>query len=559
MLLPARRLLPFLLALLPPVALAGELALEAPDEIAELLSPYLPDEASGIELQKLSREILSTEGYFSPVVSFVQKEDELQLKIDPGTRTMITQVNITVDGKIEPKIRAEMIANWALPVGQPFRQADWDRAKQQLLRELLANDFAGAKLLDSEAEIDPPQASASLTAHYAAGPRYRIGALRIEGLERYDPELIARYNRMIAPGDPYREDALNALQSTLQATPYFSSVNVQLDQDALAGDDERVDVPLVIRVRERPGHRLSFGAGVSSNTGARVEFNYQTPNLFNQAWSMDAGIRLEQKKQLAYSDIFFPPDEKNRRHSVGAMTENTYIQGLRSDRSAIGAQSVQQRGSIEQRLALQWQQEYLEPDGAESSSSRALVPNVMWTWRKVDNVLDPHQGIVLQAQIGGGAKAVLSDQNFIRLYSRYQQFFPLGRRDTLILRAELGYTFANSRDGIPQDYLFRTGGSSSVRGYPYKSLGVADGNATVGGRYLGVFSTEITHWLDDDWGIAAFVDAGDAVDALQDLKPAVGYGLGARWRSPAGPLGVDLAYGQRINEFHLHFSLAIPF
>ena len=559
MLFPARRLLPFLLALLPPIVLAGELALEAPDEIAELLNPYLPEEASGVELQKLSREILSTEGYFSPVVSFVQKEDELQLKIDPGTRTLITQVNLTVDGKIEPKIRDEMIAGWALPVGQPFRQADWDKAKQQLLGELLANDFAGAKLLDSEAEIDPPNASASLTAHYASGPRYRIGALRIEGLERYDPELIARYNRMIEPGDSYREDKLNALQSTLQATPYFSSVSVQLDQETLAGNDELVDVPLVIRVRERPSHRLAFGAGVSSNTGARVEFNYHTPNLFNQAWAMDAGIRLEQKKQLAYSDIFFPPDEKNRRHSVGAMAENTYIEGLRSDRTAIGVQSVQQRGSIEQRLALQWQREYLEPDGAEASTSKALVPNVMWTWRKVDNVLDPHQGIVLQAQIGGAAKAVLSDQNFIRLYSRYQQFIPLGRRDTLILHGELGYTIADSRAGIPQDYLFRTGGSSSVRGYAYQSLGVADGDATVGGRYLGVFSAEATHWLDDDWGIAAFVDAGDAVDSRQDLKPAVGYGLGARWRSPAGPLGVDLAYGQRSNEFHLHFSLAIPF
>ena len=559
MLFPARHLLPILFALLPPIVLAGELALEAPDEIAELLNPYLPEEASGVELQKLSREILSTEGYFSPMVSFVQKEDELQLKIDPGTRTLITQVNLTVDGKIEPKIRDEMIAGWALPVGQPFRQADWDRAKQQLLGELLANDFAGAKLLDSEAEIDPPNASARLTAHYASGPRYRIGALRIEGLERYDPELIARYNRMIEAGDPYREDKLNALQSTLQATPYFSSVSVQLDQEALAGNDELVDVPLVIRVRERPSHRLAFGAGVSSNTGARVEFNYHTPNLFRQAWAMDAGIRLEQKKQLAYSDIFFPPDEKNRRHSVGAMAENTYIEGLRSDRTAIGVQSVQQRGSIEQRLALQWQREYLEPDGAEASTSKALVPNVMWTWRKVDNVLDPHQGIVLQAQIGGAAKAVLSDQNFIRLYSRYQQFIPLGRRDTLILHGELGYTIADSRAGIPQDYLFRTGGSSSVRGYAYQSLGVADGDATVGGRYLGVFSAEATHWLNDDWGIAAFVDTGDAVDSRQDLKPAVGYGLGARWRSPAGPLGVDLAYGQRSNEFHLHFSLAIPF
>lgn len=533
--------------------------LEAPDEIAELLSPYLPDEASGIELQKLSREILSTEGYFAPQISVAQKADEWQLKIDPGTRTLITRVNVTVDGKIEAKIRDEMIAAWTLPVGQPFRQADWDRAKQQILGQLLANDFAGARLLDSEAEIDPAKASAKLTASYATGPRYRIGALRFEGLERYDPELIARYNRMVEPGDAYREDQLNALQSTLQATPYFSSVSVQLDQEALAGDDEQVDVPLLIRVRERPTHRLSFGAGFSSNTGARVEFNYHTPNLFSQAWALDAGIRLEQKKQLAYSDIFFPPDEKNRRHSLGAMTENTYIQGLRSDRNAIGGQSVRQRGSIEQRLGLQWQREYLEPDGAQASTNIALVPNIGWTWRKVDNLLDPHQGIVLQAQIGGATKALLSDQNFIRLYSRYQQFIPLGRRDTLILHGELGYTLADSRNGIPQDYLFRTGGANSVRGYPYQSLGVTEGDATVGGRYLGGFSVEATHWLDNDWGIAAFIDAGDALDSLQDIKPALGYGLGTRWRSPAGPLGVDLAYGQRINELHLHFSLAIPF
>lgn len=533
--------------------------LEAPAEIVELLSPHLPDEVSGIELQKLSREILSTEGYFSPQISVVQKADDLQLKIDPGERTLITRVDLTVDGKIEAKIRDEMIASWALPVGHPFRQADWDKAKQQLLGQLLAHDFAGASLLDSKAEIDPPKASANLTVHYATGPRYRIGNLRVEGLERYEPELIARYNRMVAPGDPYREDQLNTLQSTLQATPYFSSVRVQLDRESLVGDTEHVDVPLLIRVRERPSHRLSFGAGFSSNTGARVEFNYHTPNLFSQAWALDAGVRLEQKKQLAYSDIFFPPDEKNRRYSLGAMTENTYIEGLRSDRNAIGGQSVQQRGSIEQRLGLQWQREYLEPDGALASTNIALVPNITWIWRKVDNLLDPHQGIVLQAQIAGATKALLSDQNFVRLYSRYQQFIPLGRRDTLILHGEVGYTLADSRNGIPQDYLFRTGGANSVRGYPYQSIGVSEGDATVGGRYLGGFSVEATHWLDDHWGVAAFIDAGDAVDSLQDIKPAVGYGLGTRWRSPAGPLGVDLAYGQRISELRLHFSLAIPF
>jgi translocation and assembly module TamA len=232
---------------------------------------------------------------------------------------------------------------------------------------------------------------------------------------------------------------------------------------------------------------------------------------------------------------------------------------LQTERYAFGAQSIQQRGSIEQRLSLQWQKEHLRPDGVAESVSIALVPNVMWTWRNVDNPLNPQRGTVIQAQIGGATKAIVSDQNFLRLHSRVQQFIPLGKNNTLILHGEIGYTAAESRQGIPQDYLFRTGGTGSVRGYSYQSLGVKEGAAIVGGRYLAVGSIEATHWLDESWGVAAFVDAGDAVDSLQDVRLAVGYGLGGRWRSPAGPLGVDLAYGQRTSEIQLHFSLAIPF
>ena len=559
MLFSARRLLPLLLIALPQMVLAGEVALDAPEEIVELLEPYLPEDVGSTQAQKLSREILSTEGYFSPLFEIRETDGELSLKIDPGPRTKITTVNVTVDGKIDPKIRDEVIASWSLPVGQAFRQDDWSSAKTHLLSRLLASDHAAAKLLDSEADIDPPNASASLTAHYDAGPRYRFGELRIEGLQRYNPDLVQRYNRVISPGDPYREEKLSALQSTLQATPYFSSVSVQLDQEAGATDGDTVDAPVIVRLRERAAHRISFGAGASSNTGARVEANYHTPNLFNQAWTLDSGLRLEQKKQTAYTDVFFPPDEKNRRHGLGVMAEGTNIQGLQTERYAFGAQSIQQRGSIEQRLSLQWQKEHLRPDGAEETVSIALVPNVMWTWRKVDNPLNPQRGAVIQAQIGGATKAVISDQNFLRLHSRLQQFIPLGKADTLILHGEIGYTAAESRQGIPQDYLFRTGGTGSVRGYAYQSLGVKEGAAIVGGRYLAVGSIEATHWLDDSWGIAAFVDAGDAVDSLQDARLAVGYGLGGRWRSPAGPLGIDLAYGQRTSKLQLHFSLAIPF
>lgn len=554
-----RHLVLILLALASPLA-AGEIDLRAPAEISELLTPYLPETAgSQRKLQELLGEILATEGYFSPLFEFSEQDGDLQVTITPGPQTRIGSVDLAVDGPLAAKTREELLAGWGLPVGQPFRQEDWSEAKQQILARLLASEHAAAQLLDSAAEIDTETQRAALRAHYDAGPPYRFGELKISGLQRYAPQLIERYNRTVLPGEPYREERLNALQATLQASPYFSSVQASLDMDSEIGPDGTVTAPVLLRVRERAAHRISFGAGVSSNTGARVEANYHTPDLFNQAWALDTGLRLEQKKQTAYADVFLPPDSKNRRNSVGLMAEGTDIQGLKTERYAFGAQTVQQRGSIEQRLSVNWQEERREPDGALATTSRALVPNVMWTWRQVDNPLDPHKGIVLQAQVGGGAKALLSDQNFVRLHSRWQQFIPLGKDNLLTLRGEIGYTLADSRQHIPQDYLFRTGGTGSVRGYAYQSLGIKEGSATVGGRYLGVVSAEATHWLNESWGIAGFVDAGDAVDDLQDVRLAVGYGLGARWRSPAGPIGVDLAYGQRTAEFQLHFSLAIPF
>ncbi|RIX49199.1 MAG: outer membrane protein assembly factor [Rhodocyclales bacterium GT-UBC] len=555
-----RRLSPLCLIALAVPLTAGELALQAPEEIAELLQPYLPESAgSPRKTRGLIGEILATEGYFSPVFDFTEADDgDLHLKLDPGPRTRIEQVDVLIDGALTPSRRAELTADWRLPVGRPFRQTDWNDAKQQVLSQLLAGEHAAARLLDSSAEIDAARQQAKLHVHYDAGPRYRFGELQIDGLQRYSPELVARYNRSAQAGEAYSEDKLNALQAALLASPYFSSVQAALDMDAAADDDGTVTAPVRLSLRERAAHRAAFGAGASSNTGARVEFNYNTPDLFNRAWELDSGLRLEQKKQTAYADVFLPPDDKNRRHSTGLMLENTDIQGLQTSRLALGAQSVQQRGSIEQRLSLNWQQERREADGI-AATSRALVPNVMWTWRKVDSLLNPHRGIVVQAQVGGGAKAALSDQNFLRLHSRVQWYLPLGPVDTLTLRGEIGYTLADSRQHIPQDYLFRTGGTGSVRGYAYQSLGIKEGSAIVGGRYLGVVSAEATHWLNESWGIAAFVDAGDAVDARQNIKPAIGYGLGARWRSPAGPIGADLAYGERTGDIQLHFSLAIPF
>lgn len=481
------------------------------------------------------------------------------VRVDPGPRTVIEDVDIVITGRLDDDFRRSLVAGWPLDVGQPFRQADWSAAKQQVLTRLLGHGYAGAGLASSRADIDPDSGKARLQATYEAGPAYRFGPLKIEGLSRYPPELVERYNRSVVPGEPYREDRLTALQNALQSSPYFSSVQVTLGEPSAPGPDGTVTAPVRLQVQEKKPHRVAFGVGASSNTGARVETNYHTADLFRNAWELDTGIRLEQKRQIAYGDVFLPPSERNYRLSFGALTEHTLIQGLATERVALGVQRFQQRGSVETRLSLNWQEERRRPEGAPPTLNRALVPDGMWTWRQIDSLIAPRQGFVLQARIGGASRALLSDRDFVRLYGRYQQFLPVGRRDVFTFRAEVGQTIAQTRQGIPQEYLFRAGGTNSVRGYSYQSLGVKEGAAVVGGRYLATASAEYTHWLNERWGVAAFVDAGDATDTLKGFRPAVGYGLGARWKSPAGPVAVDLAYGQRSDRLQLHFSLAIPF
>ena len=556
-----------LLLVMAPAALASRVTLDAPASVRALLAPYVAEDDFAGDRTQIERhlnkslpELLATEGYFSPVLKLVERDDTLVLMVDPGPRTQVVAVKVDIGGAIPDGRRRALVDGWRLPVGQAFRQADWSAAKQDLLAQLLADGHPAARLTDSRAEIDVETRSANLSAEYDAGPPYRFGAIEIDGLKRYSPALVARYNETVHPGEPYSEDKLAQLQRTLQATPYFSSVQVNIDREAAPEADGSVVAPVRLRVREAAPYRLGFGIGASSNTGARVETNFRTADLFRRGWLFNGAVRLEERKQSAYADVFLPPDPSHNRNSFGTLFENTNIAGLRTERFLIGAQRAFRIDAVDTRLSLEWQTEKQMVDAIPSYTAQALVANGLWTWRQVDDVVDPRRGFVIQAQIGGGAKAALSDQDFLRLQGRIIYYQPLGDRDTLILRADLGRTQAPSRVGIPQDYLFRTGGTGSVRGYGYQRLGVQEGTAVVGGRNLLVASAEVVHWLNESWGIAAFVDAGNAADTAPALRPlAVGVGGGVRWRSPAGPIAIDLGYGERDHRLRLHFFLAIPF
>jgi translocation and assembly module TamA len=96
-------------------------------------------------------------------------------------------------------------------------------------------------------------------------------------------------------------------------------------------------------------------------------------------------------------------------------------------------------------------------------------------------------------------------------------------------------------DSMPPNLRFFAGGDRSLRGFGFQELGPLNSIGEVnGGRYLAVGSLEYERHLFGDFGLAGFVDAGNAFDA-GDFEVAAGVGLGLRWRSPVGLVRVDLA------------------
>lgn len=546
--------------------------ISAPESLRNLLKthfqlpaePVVDDIARATFMRRARQEIselLATEGYFTPTLTLQSTPDETPvLEVAPGPRALITEVRIEFKGDLavdapERRARIESLrAAWSLRAGDPFRSPAWEEAKAALISSVSRDDYAAAVIDESKAEVDPVSARVRLWVIVDSGPVFHYGNIVIKGLNRYDPKLVNNLAPFKA-GDPYRRDQLQAFQTKLQNLAQFGSALVSVEPDVAAHQAAPVEVTL----SETQSQRISFGGGYSSNTGARGEINYGNHNFLGRALRFSSLLRLEQKRQSLAMAVDSLPNRAGRWFSLGAGIDRTTIEDLETIREKVALNRNQLVGKTETRIGINWQREDRDPKGGLHQTNQTLVLDGQLRYRSVDDALFPRDGSVIEVRIGGGSKQLLSDQSFLRTYYRHQYWYPVGKRDVLFLRGEAGYTFADSRFGIPQEYLFRAGGIQSVRGYDFQSLGVREGQAIVGGTAMVSGTIEYNHWLTREWGAAVFTDAGDAADSLHRLHLAVGYGGGIRWRSPVGPLALDLARGQRDGKLRLHFSIAVAF
>ncbi len=530
-----------------------------------------------------ARTLIATEGYYSPRVSAGLDTSTTvpvaRVIVDPGEPVVVGDVDLILRGfeplspGSKPFDPATLRNNWTLNVGERFRQADWEAAKRNLLRQVMQTRYPRAQLAETSATVDPDARRALLRVVVDSGPEIRLGELRIEGLQRYPSHIITNLNR-IEPGAEYSEAALQALQARLQDTGYFSTVEVATDMAAAL--DENIDelkagqqgapeaapagpqvLPVVVRVTENKQRNASVGVGYSTNTGARAQVNYDDLNV--RGLRLKSQVIAESKRQAARADFYIPTTAKGYNDSFGAGFERTDLRGEITNVATVAVRRSWGTPLLERSLTFEYLAEKQTVEGQLSRNSKSLPLTYSITKRELDNLIQPTRGYVINAQIGGALLPVLTDERFVRAYTRFVNYRPMSVDSTLILRGEAGALGSKDKEGVPSTFLFRAGGDQSVRGYGYQELGVEEGTAVVGGRYLLTGGVEYQYWFRPPWGVAVFVDAGNAADRIADLKPEFGYGIGARWRSPVGPINVDLAYGQAIKKARLHFSVGFTF
>ncbi len=567
-----------------------KVTIDAPDDLAELLQRHLDiarlatlvgdDRIAESELARLlaaapaqAAQLLQTEGFFDPEVTLQRNGDQVRVNVKPGARARIGRFDLELQGELQDRIErgdaqaialaARLRAGWDLPVGAAFRNGPWNDSKAELLTRLRAAGYAAASWIGTAADVDTATRRVRIFLVADSGPLFLSGPLVVEGLQHHDKTTVEHLAGFPA-GTPLTETLLLDFQDRLRLAGLFDAVAVTFEPDATRA----AATPVVVRLRESPRQVWTLGTGYSANVGPRASVEHLHRRLFGQPLVARNKLEWAQLRQAWDGEISTHPLQRQYRWLLGGAIER-----LQSDDDIVLSQRLrfgrtQSTPRIDRLLYLETERASTEYLGAArtlpDTTELAVSGNFHGVWRRLDNPILPTEGWTLSLQTGLGRAHSTNGASgyFSRLYGRITGYTPLPGGWYGQARLEVGQVLRPDGVAVPDSQQFRAGGDDSVRGYGYRSLGPIVDGAVDSGDALATASIELARpllrRLPSVWG-AVFIDAGRAADSFRGFDPAIGAGIGLRWRSPVGPLKIDWAYGEEVRKARIHFSVGIAF
>jgi len=502
------------------------------------------------QVPREAREALEPFGYYDPkVVTELVRDGEavtVRVQVDAGEPVRVRRRDITLSGPAaEDATVKRRLARLRPREGDPFHHGVYEDGKAQMDASLAALGYFDAALQTHRVEVSRAERSADITLAWRTGERHVFGDARFEGGQFREGLL----EKLVPwqPGDPYLQTDLLALQASLAELDYFSAIDIQ--PEPAEGDDLTVPVD----VRLAPAKRSIYSAGLrfGTDTGAGVTAGLE------RRWVNDRGHKLRSQASLAERR-----NDLTVQYRIPAFAWldgwYTFAASVREEPfDFIDSELIEVVGSRSGRIgnwelvgALNYRRERFDDSvtGENRSYSTLVYPSLWAKWGDRTHSLYPRSAQGVTLELRAGSTALGSDIDFLQLRAEGKLVRSFGRRNRVLLRAEAGTTVSDDFFAFPPSLRFYAGGDRSVRGYGYQEIGqffeTSDGRRLVfGGKHLMVASVELERMFNRTWGAAVFVDAGDAFDDFNAYEWEVGAGLGLRWRSPVGPVRLDVAHG----------------
>jgi len=479
-------------------------------------------------------------GYYAPRVrSQLIPEGanwRVSLRIDPGTAIVLESTELKVSGPGEGEAAFRKVIDQSnLAPGTRLNHAEYERTKGELQRTAAAIGYLDARLTASEMLVDPAKHSARVTLRLETGPRYRFGKTTIEQ-DVIDPKLFVRYLRY-KEGDSF--DAFSVLwtQFALDDTQYFSVVEVTPE----ARDRQALTVPMHIRAAPVRRNHYTIGVGYGTDTKGRGILGWDDRRINASGHRSRVQIKASSVQQEITGQYLIPVgDPALEKLSLDAKIGSEQLADADTQTTEVRPGLTQVLGRWQRVLFVRLTHTTTETP-TESSTANLVIPGISFAPLPGRTFTEPVIGFGFYAELTGSHHALGSDASYLRLDVQDRKTFDLSPKWRFIARGELGLSWIADFSELPASERFFAGGDNSVRGFGLNELSPldADGNKT-GGRYLVVASAEIERDLPKQFAIAAFVDAGNAVNNLGDpLEYSVG--IGVRYRISILSVGIDVA------------------
>jgi translocation and assembly module TamA len=490
-------------------------------------------------------------GYYQPEIEIDLQRTEpkwrLSIVVNAGAPVRVRDINIQILGAAANDDNfTRLTSDIGFSSGDVLHHGRFESFRENVLSLGQRRGYLRGEIVASRIEVQVEAGTADVMLWYESGPRLRFGEIIVDNT-LIDSDL---FDSMLTfqPGDYFDQVRLQQLQSRLQRTNYFSSVIVLPQRKRSLGDR----IPIMVNLQRAKRHSFDVGLGYSTDTEERMSLTWRTPRINRHGHS--------QQTRLVYSPInpsgrftYSIPvsDPLTDVVQLWARVEENEFGDIDSRQNELGIKRETKNRNWIYGYSLRELNESWDIAGYNASNDYLLFGGSVSRRTHRGSIVDPEWGFSQLYTVEATANQLGSDLDLLRFTAALRYVMTPVPRNRLVTRLDLGRVkIANGdRRDLAPSLAFFAGGSQSIRGYAYQSLGdeltVVEPNGetktlVVGGDRLVIGSLEYQYYFTDTWRGALFVDAGDAFDR-GEFDANVGAGFGVHYVTPVGAVRVELA------------------